>query len=192
MSVKGIKTEIEDLNPELDVVKFYGDHKGFGLKILIVVSRFNGHLTGALVQGASDCLTEHGVLPEDITVVAVPGAFEIPSAIAAGLTLTGLTDQVPDAVIACGVVLEGATIHAQMIAQNVPRALINLGTEFSVPVIDCVVAANDMAQAEERCLSGKDSRGWYSALAALEMARVFEAMTEVYGEEYEVMMEDSV
>ncbi len=153
--------------------QFVGTHHGAGLRVALVVSRFNATLTGALASSARDCLVEHGVREVDLTVVWVPGAFEIP------LAAQTLLDRDPfDALIALGVVIEGETPHADLITTTVTQALCKLGCERGLPVIDGVLAARTLAQAEARALSGRKSRGWYAGLAAIETARVIGALQQ--------------
>lgn len=145
-----------------------GSHKGTDRKIGIVAARFNIRLTGALVTSAVETLMAQGVAAEDIELVWVPGSFELP------LMVKRLaTRQSPDALIACGVVLEGKTRHAELIMKSLTKSLTELSVELDCPVIDAVVSAHTMEQAEERCLSGSESRGAYAALAALECATIF-------------------
>jgi 6,7-dimethyl-8-ribityllumazine synthase len=144
-----------------------GGNRGSGKKIGIVAARFNIKLTGALVETAVETLLAHGVVASDIQVVWVPGSYEIP------VMLQRLAKQGPlDALIACGVVLEGKTRHAELIMRALTQSFTRLSTELDCPVIDAVVSAHTMEQAEERCLTGSESRGAYAALAALECASV--------------------
>lgn len=145
--------------------QYSGHHDGRGRKIGIVAARFNIELSGALVTSAVETLCNHGVAAADIQVVWVPGSFEIP------LMLERLDrDHGLDAMIACGVVLEGKTRHAELIMHTLTRAFARIASERNCPVIDAVVSAHTLKQAEERCLSGGESRGAYAALAALECA----------------------
>lgn len=142
-----------------------GSHVATGKRIGIVAARFNIELTGALVSSAVETLLAQGIVAEDIAVVWVPGSFEIP------LALKRLHRALsPQALIPIGVVLEGKTRHAELIMQSLTRSFTELSLELDCPVIDAVVSAHTMKQAEERCLSGAESRGAYAALAALECA----------------------
>ncbi|MDF3129222.1 6,7-dimethyl-8-ribityllumazine synthase [Kiritimatiellaeota bacterium B1221] len=142
-----------------------GTHQGAGRKIGIVAARFNIRLTGALVSSAVETLMAHGVSASDIQVVWVPGSFEIP------LALKRLHHSFsPQALIPMGVVLEGATLHAELIMRSLTKTFTELSLELDCPVIDAVVSSHTIEQAEERCLSGSESRGAYAALAALECA----------------------
>lgn len=136
-----------------------------GLKFGIVISRFNDLFTTQLLRGALDCLQRHGAREEAITVVWVPGSFEIPIAVqqmaAAGKQ---------DALIALGVVIQGATPHAGLINSQVARALSQISLKANIPVIDGVVAADNLEQAIERAGTKAGNRGWNAALSAIEMA----------------------
>ena len=142
-----------------------------GLKIAIVVSRFNAFLTRELLDGAIDCVVRHGGREEDITVARVPGANELPLA-ASRLVAKGEHD----AYIALGAVVQGATPHADLINAQVSRSLAHIGTDAGVPVINGVVCANNLEQAIERCGTKAGNKGWNASLAAIEMANLFRAI----------------
>jgi len=144
-----------------------GGHLGSGKKIGIVAARFNITLTGALVETAVETLLAHDVVASDIQVAWVPGSYELP------LMLKRFSKQFEfDALIACGVVLEGKTRHAELIMRSLTQSFTTLSVELDCPVIDAVVSSHTMEQAEARCLTGSESRGAYAALAALECASV--------------------
>ncbi len=136
-----------------------------GLKFGIVVSRHNDLFTGQLLKGALDCLARHGAAEKDIEIAWVPGAFEQPL-ILKKLAQTGRFD----ALIALGAVIQGATPHAGLINAQVARALAQIGLESGRPVVDGIVAAENLDQAIERCGSKGGNRGWNAAQTAIEMA----------------------
>jgi len=139
-----------------------------GLKVALVVSRFNDFLTKQLLQGAIDCLVRHGAKEEDITVAWAPGAYEIPSVVkklAKGKTFSAL--------VALGAVIQGATPHAGLINSQIARALSQISLDHDVPVIDGVVSAENLEQAIERCGTKGGNRGWNAAQSAIEMASLF-------------------
>lgn len=142
-----------------------------GMKAGIVVSRFNDFLTKQLVAGAVDCLVRHGGAEKDIVVAWVPGANETPIA-AQKLAKSGKYD----AVIVLGAVVQGATPHADLINSQVSRALSQIAMQFDVPVINGVVAADNLEQAIERCGTKAGNKGWHAALAAIEMANLSKEM----------------
>jgi 6,7-dimethyl-8-ribityllumazine synthase len=142
-----------------------------GSKFGVVVSRFNDFLTRQLLAGALDCLQRHGAAEKDITVVWVPGANEIPMA-AQKLAKAGKCD----AIIALGAVIQGATPHADLINAQVSRSLAGISMEYDVPVINGVVAADNLEQAIERSGTKAGNKGWQAAQAAIEMANLFDEM----------------
>lgn len=165
MSEKGIDANIQ--LPELGAVRqTCGDLEGAGLRVGLVVSRFNTELTHALATSAVSALRACGVADADLQVLWVPGAFEIPAVIEQ-LAQTGRFD----ALIALGVVVQGETRHAEMIDQQVARGLMDTAKAHGLPVIHEVVGAYSIEQAEARCLGGEGSRGWYAGLAAVETVR---------------------
>jgi 6,7-dimethyl-8-ribityllumazine synthase len=142
-----------------------------GVKFGIVISRFNDLFTNQLLRGALDCLQRHGARDDAVTVVWVPGAFEIPLAVqqmAAGGK--------HDALIALGVVIQGATSHAGLINSQVARALSQISLKSNIPVIDGVVAVDNLEQAIERAGTKAGNRGWSAALSAIEMASLMKNM----------------
>lgn len=159
---------------DLSVRQFRGLLESDGFRYAIVVSRFNESLTSELLSNAVSCLREHGALDEEIEVVWVPGAYEIPSVVQQ-LAAKGRFD----AVIALGVVIQGETQHAECINHSIAHALLDISRETSTPVIHEVVSAYSIAQAEARCCCGRKSRGWYAAEAAIEMVHVFRAVKRV-------------
>ena len=145
-----------------------------GLRFGIVASRFNPDLTGGLVDGAVAALRSRGARAKDITVAWVSGAFEIP-VVLDRLAASGRFD----ALLALGAVLEGKTAHAQMISNQVNRALMEIALVHRRPVIDGVVCAASHKIAAERCLDVKAGRGWYCAMAAIESATVLASLPKV-------------
>jgi len=148
-----------------------GNLMGKGLNIGIAVSRFNDFFTKELVGGAVDCLVRHGVADKDVTVVWVPGANELPFAVRKMILKGGY-----DAVIALGVVIQGATPHADLINSQVARSLSAIALETQVPVINAVVCADNLDQAIERCGTKAGNKGWNGAQAAIEMANLCRQM----------------
>ncbi|MGQ9780371.1 MAG: 6,7-dimethyl-8-ribityllumazine synthase [Bacillota bacterium] len=141
---------------------------GQGLRFAIVVSRFNRFITEHLLGGAVDALTRHGVADENITVVWVPGAFEIP-AMAKRLALSDRYH----AVICLGAVIRGATPHFEYVAAEVSKGVAAVALESKVPVVFGVLTTDDIEQAIERAGTKSGNKGWDAALAALEMVDVY-------------------
>lgn len=142
-----------------------------GLKIGIVISRFNDFLTKELLGGAVDCIVRHGGAEADITVAWVPGANEIPMA-ADKLAQGGGVD----VVVALGAVVQGATPHAEHINAQVSRSLAQSAIARGVPIVNGVVSANNLEQAIERCGTKAGNKGWNAAQAAIEMANLYKGM----------------
>ena len=142
-----------------------------GLKFGIVVSRFNDLFTGQLLKGALDCLARHGAAEKDVEVAWVPGAFEQP------LVLKKLAQAGKyNALIALGAVIQGATPHAGLINAQVARAIAQVSLESGLPVVDGIVAAENLDQAIERCGSKAGNRGWTAAQTAIEMASLVQQL----------------
>ena len=140
-----------------------GDLSAKGLKVALVVSRFNSFLTEQLVKGAVDAFTRLGGAEKDLVLVRVPGAYEIPLA-AAKLAKKGV-----DAVVALGAVVQGATAHADLINETTARAFSQISLETGVPVLDGVVSAENLEQAVERCGTKQGNKGFSAMQAAIEM-----------------------
>jgi 6,7-dimethyl-8-ribityllumazine synthase len=142
-----------------------------GRRFAVVVSRFNDFLTKQLVSGAVDCIIRHGGSDDDITVVWVPGANEVPQAVQK-LAASGNFD----AVVALGAVVQGATPHADLINTQVSKALSSIALQIGVPVVNGVVCAGNLEQAIERCGTKAGNKGWNAALAAVEMANLMSVL----------------
>ncbi len=150
---------------------FEGDLIGKGLKVGIVVSRFNELLSNRLLAGAMDALQRHGVDPEAIDTAWVPGAFEIPM-VARKLADSGRYD----AVLALGVVIRGGTPHFEYVAGEVAKGVAKVGLDSGVPVIFGVITADTIEQAVERAGTKGGNKGWDAANGAIEMANLFKTL----------------
>jgi len=138
-----------------------------GKKFAIVVSRFNDFITGKLVEGALDALLRTGAKDEDIDVVKVPGAFEIPLA-AKRMAAKGRYD----AVICLGAVIRGATPHFDYVSAEVSKGVAAVGLDADIPVIFGVITTDTIEQAIERAGAKAGNKGWSAAMAAVEMANL--------------------
>jgi 6,7-dimethyl-8-ribityllumazine synthase len=166
--VKGIADNIAQARvSNAGVKQINGSHDAAGFTFGIVVSRFNEALTVRLADTVVECLKEHGARERDITVVWVPGAFEIPLALQ---RLAGHHNFA--ALVALGAVIQGETPHATLITAEVTRGIAEISRKYDVPVVDGVLAALNWAQAETRTGTREKSRGWHAALAAIEMANL--------------------
>ena len=143
-----------------------GNLSAKGMKIALVVSRFNSFLTEQLVKGAVDAFTRLGGSEKDLKLVRVPGAYELPLA-AKKLASSGV-----DAVVALVAVVRGATPHADLINETTARAFSEISLESGVPVVDGVVSADNLEQAVERCGTKQGNKGFSAMFAAVEMADV--------------------
>ena len=144
-----------------------------GLRFGVVVSRFNDLLTGRLVEGALDCLTRHGARDEDMIVVKVPGAWELPM-VADRLARSGKVD----AIVAVGVLIRGDTPHFEYIAAEVSKGLAQVGLGTGVPVSFGVLTTESLEQAIERSGTKAGNKGWHAALAAIEMVQLYRRLGE--------------
>lgn len=150
---------------------YEGNLIGSGLKIGIVVSRFNEMLSTRLLGGANDALARHGVAESDIDVAWVPGAFEIPFV---AKKLAGSKRY--DAVIALGVVIRGATPHFEYVSAEVSKGVAKAGLDSGVPVMFGVITADSIEQAVERAGTKHGNKGWDAATAAIEMANLLKTL----------------
>lgn len=148
--------------------------RGEGLRMGIVVARFNDFITGRLLDGALDCLRRHEVREENITVAWVPGAFEIPMT-AKKLAASGKFD----AVICLGAVIRGSTPHFDYVCAEVSKGTAAVGMETGVPTIFGVVTTDTIEQAVERAGTKAGNKGWEAALGALEMADLQTALQDL-------------
>jgi len=140
-----------------------------GKKFALVVSRFNDFITEKLLNGALDALIRSGTLDEDIEVVKVPGAFEIPL-VAKKMAKTNRFD----AVICLGAVIRGSTPHFDYVSAEVSKGVAMVGMESEIPVIFGVITVDTIEQAIERAGTKAGNKGWSAAIAAVEMANLFE------------------
>jgi len=138
---------------------------GSGKKFAIAVSRFNEFITKKLLDGALDGLERHGVNPDDITIVWVPGAFEIPF-VAKKLALS----KKYDAVLAIAAVIRGSTPHFDFVSAEISKGIAAVSLESQVPVIFGVLTTDSIEQAIERAGTKAGNKGFDAAMTAIEMA----------------------
>ncbi len=142
-----------------------------GLKIAMVASRFNSFLVEQLVKGAADAFARMGGDEKSLTLVRVPGAYEIP-VVAKRLAASGSYD----AVVGLGAVVQGATAHAGLICETTARAFSEIALDTGVPVADGVVSAENLEQAVERCGTKQGNKGFAAMQAAIELANVLKQL----------------
>ena len=153
------------------MAEFSGSPNGTGRRCAVGASRFNESVTQRLVAGALDALTRHGVAFEDTDVIWVPGAWELPGA-ARHLAAT----ERYDAIVAVGAVIKGETPHFDYIANEAARGLSQAIAEFDLPIGFGVLTCDNLAQAEARAGGDHGNKGWDAAMAALEMADLFDRL----------------
>jgi len=146
---------------------YEGHLVGTGLKVAIVVARFNELLSSRLLSGAQDAFVRHGVSADDIDVAWVPGAFEIPL-VAGKFASSGRYD----AVVALGVVIRGGTPHFEYVSAEVSKGVAKVSLDTGVPVMFGVITADTIDQAVERAGTKAGNKGWEAAEAAIEMANL--------------------
>ncbi len=142
-----------------------------GLKFGIVASRFNDFICGKLIEGAIDALKRSGADEKTITIVRVPGAFEIPL-VAKKLAKSGDFD----AIICLGAVIRGDTPHFEYISSEVSKGIATATLDTGIPIAFGVITSDTLEQAIERAGSKSGNKGWDSAISAIEMANLFKML----------------
>ncbi|MEW6096124.1 MAG: 6,7-dimethyl-8-ribityllumazine synthase [bacterium] len=150
---------------------YEGNLDAKGLKIGIIVSRFNEFISSKLVDGCLDALLRHGAKEDDIEIVKVPGSFEIPY-LAKKLALS----KKYDAIICLGVVIRGQTPHFNYICNEVSKGIANVSLESGIPVIFGVITSDTIEQAVERAGTKSGNKGFDAALSAIEMANLYKTI----------------
>jgi len=150
-----------------------GDYSIDGARFAIVASRFNAPVTSALLEGAVATLAEHGVPDDHVSVVQVPGAFEIPIT-AKRLAASGRFE----AIIALGAVVRGGTPHFEYVAGECARGIARVAVEENVPVIFGVLTTDTDAQARARAGGEDGNKGSEAAIAGLEMVTVLRRLED--------------
>jgi 6,7-dimethyl-8-ribityllumazine synthase len=142
-----------------------------GFRFAIVVSRFNEFISSKLVEGAMDALRRHGATEEQVSLIKVPGSFEIP------LTAKKLAESGQyDAIVCLGAVIRGATPHFEYVAAEVSKGIAAVAIETKVPVTFGVLTTDSLEQAIERAGSKSGNKGWDAAMAAMEMVNLFKEL----------------
>jgi len=141
---------------------------GAGRRFGIVASRFNELITRKLLEGAMDCLIRHNADRDLITIVWVPGAFEIPLA-----AQKMARSKQFDAVICIGAIIRGSTPHFDYVAAEVSKGVAKVGLDENLPVIFGVLTTDSIEQAVERAGTKAGNKGWDAALSAIEMVDLF-------------------
>jgi len=145
-----------------------------GYRFAIIVARFNSEITESLCGAAQATLLEHGCGPDDIKIVQVPGAWEIP--VVANALAGGHGGY--HALIACACVIRGDTMHFEIVANEASRGIMTVSTSLEIPIGNAILACENMEQAKVRSGSGEDNKGREAALAAIEMAMILDELDE--------------
>ena len=148
-----------------------GHLNGKGRRFALVVSRFNDLISSRLLEGAVDCFNRHGGDEKDLTVVRVPGSFEIP------ITAAKLAKSKKfDAVICLGTVIRGATPHFDYVASEAAKGVAQAALASELPVIFGILTTDSIEQAVERAGTKAGNKGWDAMMSAMEMADLFEKL----------------
>jgi len=155
------------------MAEYSGTPTGRGRRFVVLASRFNEVITQRLVDGALDALVKHGAAYDDVDLVWVPGAWELPAA-----ARRVLVTERYDAVVAVGAVIRGETPHFEYVAGEASRGLADASAEFDTPIGFGLLTCDNMAQANARAGGDHGNKGWDAALAALEMADLFARLAD--------------
>lgn len=150
-----------------------GALKGEGKSFAIVVGRFNSFITERLLEGAIDCLVRHGATAEQVTVIRVPGSWEIPLAAKRAAGAGSF-----DGVICLGALIRGGTPHFDYVAAEVSKGVAAVGLEAGVPVTFGVLTTDTIEQAVERAGTKAGNKGWEAAESVLEMVDLMEKLPD--------------
>ena len=150
---------------------YQGNLIGTGLKVGIIVSRFNEFITSKLLSGAIDALDRHGVNKQDVDVAWVPGSFEIPIA-----AQKMASSEKYDAIICLGAVIRGATSHFDYVAAEVSKGVASVGLKAGIPIMFGVLTTDTIEQAIERAGTKAGNKGSEASEAAIEMANLFKSI----------------
>jgi 6,7-dimethyl-8-ribityllumazine synthase len=154
--------------------EFSGTPRGEGRRVAVVISRFNETITQKLAEGALDALLKHGVPLDDVDVIWVPGAWELPIAVRRAVS----TERY-DVIVALGAVIRGDTPHFDFVAGEASRALMQAGLDGDVPLGFGLLTCDTVEQAEARTGGAHGNKGWDAAVAALETADVLDQMEPI-------------
>jgi 6,7-dimethyl-8-ribityllumazine synthase len=139
-----------------------------GQKFAIILSRFNEAIGENLLKGAIECLSKHGVTSENIDIIKVPGAFEIP------VTADKLANSKKYSAIIClGVVIRGATPHFEYVSSAASNGILQVSLKHTLPITFGILTTNTIEQAVERAGTKSGNKGWDAALTAIEMSNLF-------------------
>jgi 6,7-dimethyl-8-ribityllumazine synthase len=153
-------------------MKIYeGELLAKGLKFAIIVSRFNDFITNKLLDGAVDALLRHGAVEQNVDIIKVPGAFEIP--LAAKIIAE---KKKHNAIICLGTIIRGATSHFEYVAAEATKGIATASLETGLPISFGILTTESIEQAVERAGSKSGNKGWDAALVAIEMAQLIKRL----------------
>ncbi|MBC8214668.1 MAG: 6,7-dimethyl-8-ribityllumazine synthase [Candidatus Marinimicrobia bacterium] len=144
-----------------------------GKKIHIVVGEFNEIVSDSLLNGAVDAYCNFGGNPDDLTIIKVPGAFEIPGAVK-----IAVENSFPDAVVTLGAIIRGGTPHFDFVATESSRRISELSLKYNIPVMFGILTTNDLKQALERAGTKAANKGWEVMESALKTISVYEQISD--------------
>ena len=150
---------------------FEGELQAKGLKFAIIVSRFNDFIGSKLLDGAVDALVRHGASDQNIDVIKVPGAYEIPLA-----AKKVASNKKHDAVICLGAIIRGATPHFDYVAAEASKGIAQASLDSGIPIAFGVLTTDTIEQAVERAGTKSGNKGWDCAMVAIEMAQLFKKL----------------
>ena len=153
------------------MAEFNGIPNGEGRRYAVLASRFNNNITSKLADGAMDALIRHGAASDDVDLVWVPGAWELPFA-ARRLAQT----ERYNAIVVVGAVIRGDTPHFDFVAGEASRGLADASSEYEIPIGFGLLTTDNMEQAEARAGGEFGNKGWDAAIAALEMSDLFDRL----------------
>jgi 6,7-dimethyl-8-ribityllumazine synthase len=156
------------------VIEVRGTPGARGRHVAIVASRFNELVVNKLVEGATACLRHHGIADDELELVWVPGAFELPLVARTLAATHGF-----DAVLCLGAVIRGETSHFDFVAGQAAEGIRRAAEDTGVPVIFGVLTTDTLAQAMDRAGGAHGNRGWDAAMAGMEVASVLEQLPKV-------------
>lgn len=149
-----------------------GEFNAAGARIAIVASRFNDFITEKLIGGALDCIRRNGGSENDVTLIRVPGAFEI-----APTARTAARSGSFDAVICLGAVIRGSTPHFDYVAAEAAKGIAHVSFETNIPVIFGVLTTDNIEQAVERAGTKSGNKGFDAAMSAIEMINLYKKLS---------------
>ena len=150
---------------------FEGNLNAKGFRFAIVCSRFNDFIVNRLQGGAMDALMRHGATEDKISIIIVPGAFEIPLA-----AKKAVASKKYDAVICLGTIIRGATPHFEYVAAEVSKGIAAIALDNEIPVTFGILTTENIEQAIERAGSKSGNKGWDAAVSAIEMVNLLKSI----------------